>query len=755
MLTQIQEKPEFTKSNPLNLKSQFRRFSICLLSAGVLIPCSLALSAGDSAHRPSSPSHWAFQPIRSSQPLPRPDDWAQNPIDQFIQAKHHQLNLQPVRPASKQILARRVFFDLIGLPPDPSQLASFLQDQSPDGWPRLVDQLLASPRYGERWARHWMDLVRYSDTAGDNADYPIPESRLYRDYIIDSFNQDKPYPQFVKEQLAGDLLPQDSASSHTSSFAEHISATGFLALSRRYATAPFELWHLTLEDSIETTGRAFLGLTLRCARCHDHKYDPVSKEDYYALYGIFASTRYPYAGSEEFQSKKFPRSGFVPLLAPAAAAPRFQSYQQTLRALETEIQQIENSDPLALQIESIKQQEQSAIANPQPVSSSVSTPTTAGQLKSQRETLQKQLAEKLAPLRARLAQLQRPGTPPDLATAYAVWEGAPTNSPLHIRGNPDEPGPVIPRAVPHLPGTPQPNPIPADSSGRLQLADWITHSDHPLTARVMVNRIWQQHFGRGLVATPSNFGLRGDLPSHPELLDFLAARFIASGGSVKSLHRLILTSKTYQLSSEFNSQNAARDPGNRYYWRQQRRRLDAEALRDSMLLISGQLDLSRPASHPFPPIHTWAFTQHSPFKAVYESNHRSVYLMIQRLQRHPYLGLFDCPDANLSADERPQSTVPSQALYFLNNPFPQEQAAHFARKLAGSHPSSHDRVQHGIELAWNRPPSKAEVQQFLQYIARYRAELAHSNPSSEGELIEPWISFARILLSANEFTYVQ
>ncbi len=263
--------------------------------------------------------HWAFRPLGNPTAPPSAQDSPQ-PIDRFLAARLQQESLTPVGPADRAALLRRAYFDLIGLPPEPEEIAHFLDDDSPDALASVVERLLASPRYGERWGRHWLDVVRYADTAGDNADYPVPEARLYRDYVIDAFNSDKPYDEFVREQLAGDLI----ATGHPNEkrrYAERVTATGYLALSRRFATAPYELWHLTLEDTIDTTGRAFLGLTLRCARCHDHKFDPVTQRDYYALYGIFSSTQFPWAGGEEFQSKQTPRQHFAPLLPPPKRNP--------------------------------------------------------------------------------------------------------------------------------------------------------------------------------------------------------------------------------------------------------------------------------------------------------------------------------------------------------------------------------------------------------------------------------------------------
>ena len=354
-----------------------------------------------------------------------------------------------------------------------------------------------------------MDVVRYADTAGDNADYPVPEARKYRDYIIDAFNADMPFDQFICEQIAGDIL----ACQHPSErYAEQVVATGFLALSRRYGTGPYELWHLTLEDTIDTVGRSIMGLTLKCARCHDHKFDPITTEDYYALYGIFASTQFPWAGGEEFTSKKTHRLHFVPTVPDDEAKPVVAAFHARVEQLSAEIETLEKKLP------------------------------SAGE--SQRADVQQRVNE----LRDQLFRVQRAGLPPELPGAYAVREGTPHDVFLQVAGDPSNTRQVVPRdAIKHL--SIAPLAISPGESGRLQLARWLTRSDHPLTPRVIVNRIWQHHFGRGIVATPSNFGKSGALPTHPELLDYLAAEFVAHGWSIKQLHRLILTSQTWQLSS--------------------------------------------------------------------------------------------------------------------------------------------------------------------------------------------------------------
>jgi hypothetical protein len=702
-----------------------------------------------------SQRHWAFQAIGPVTPPPDPTGWAHHPIDRLIMAGLRAQSLHPVRPADRRTLLRRAAYDLTGLPPTPEELADFLGDDRPDAFARVVERLLASPHYGERWGRHWLDVARYADTAGDNADYPIPEIHLYRDYVIDAFNADLPYNQFVQEQLAGDILAGQGPRGR---YAARVAATGFLALSRRYATAPYELWHLTMEDAIETTGAAFLGLTLRCARCHDHKFDPVTTRDYYALYGIFAGTTFPYAGSEEFASMSKDRLHFVSLLPPEEARPRLAAYERKVRELELALRHSEKDGPLARQVAELGQQiagVQKQIAqsekekgNPAPLRARLA------ELTRRRDQGARQQQAEVHHRRGELRQLQKPGVPPDLPGAYAVSEGKPVSVPVQLRGDPQAPGPVAPRGAPAFLCGSRPLRISPGSSGRLELARWLTRPDHPLTARVMANRVWQYHFGKGLVATPNNFGLRGEEPTHPELLDFLAGELVRSGWSVKHLHRLILSSKTYKLSCSHHAANAARDPGNRFLWRADRRRLDAESIRDALLVAGGHLDRSRPGQHPFPPMRDWHWTQHNAFKAVYPSNHRSVYLMTQRLQRHPFLALFDGPDTNLSTERRSSSTVPLQALYLMNNPFVREQAEGLARRLLASAPDGAGRITWACERAWGRPPRPDEVEKGAAYVGRCSLELQQVGTPPERVELEAWTSYARVLLTANEFLYV-
>lgn len=591
--------------------------------------------------------HWAFQPIKSKEPPAVAGNT--HAIDRFIGAKHVDLELSSNGAADRRTLVRRAYFDLVGLPPKPEEVEQFVNDKSTDAWPKLIDKLLASPRYGERWGRYWMDVVRYADTAGDNADYPVPEARLYRDYIIDSFNANKPYDRFLHEQLAGDVLAKSAPEEQRR---EMIIATTYIGLSRRYGTTPFEQHHLILEDTVDTTGRAILGLTMRCARCHDHKFDPTTQEDYYAMYGFFASTKYSFAGSEGHKGQK---------------------------------------DMVAL---------------------------------------------------------------PGGGVAYGAQEGRPHDVALQKLGDPKQPGPFVARGPPKFLQGEESFTFAQTSSGRLEFARWLTESSNPLTARVMVNRIWQHHFGKALVSTPSNFGLNGAEPTHPELLDWLATQFVKKEWSIKAMHREIMTSAAYQRSSAHNQENATKDSDNRWYWRFDRNRLDAEAIRDAMLAVSGDLNLDRPGEHPFPPKSQWRFTQHDPFQQVYPSKHRSVYLMTQRFRRHPFFALFDGPDRNFSTGKRTRSTVPLQALYMMNNPFVREQGTAFAARVAKAASSPRDRVVLAYRLAFQRDPSDIELAKSTKYISDYRSRLEHAKvPAAELD-VASIAGLCKTLITANEFLYV-
>src|SRR6056297_200747 len=500
--------------------------------------------------------HWSFRPLARSGPPrsgPPRTDQASTTLDQFVAAKRREIGVTAAPPAGPAALIRRASFGLTGLPPTPEEVARFASAEATLGRPlamkQLVDELLSRPTYGQRWGRHWMDWVRYADTAGDNSDFPIPQAYLYRNYIIDSINDDVPYDRFLTEQLAGDLLPADSQAERN----RLVIATGYLAMARRFGSLVERYpWHLTIEDTIDNVGRTMLGMTIACARCHDHKFDPISTRDYYGLYGIFASTRYPFPGIELFQTQH----DLVPLIERDLAAAALEPFAGKTRELESKLTKL------------LDQCERQSLENAERAKTS-----TIDEQRKMQDELDRML---LKARRAGQELADHLKSLPEMPMAYAVQDAEPIDASIQIKGEPDRPGAVVPRKFPDVLGGQQlPDDLSSETSGRLQLARWITAEDNPLTARVIVNRVWQRHFGTGLVASTSDFGLRGETPSHPELLDWLAADFIRHGWSLKHLHRTIMTSQAYQLSSRDLPENLAIDPANRWLWKFNRRRLDA------------------------------------------------------------------------------------------------------------------------------------------------------------------------------------
>jgi cytochrome c553 len=632
-----------------------------------------------------SAKHWAFEPLLEVvAPTTKP-----HPVDAFLQAKLQEKGLHAVAPADKRTLIRRATFDLTGLPPTPEEIDAFVREEAPDAFAKLVDRLLASPNYGEKWGRHWLDVVRYADTAGETADYPVPDAWRYRNYVIAAFNRDKPFDQFLREQIAGDILAADAPPER---FAELVTATGYIAIARRFGFDSVADHNHTIDDTIDTLGKSVLGLAIGCARCHDHKYDPISAADYYALYGIFDSTRYPAPGSEK---DKRPHD-MVPLMPAAEYQSRLQPFQEEVKRCEQLTGDAKERDA------AVKQAKQ------------------------------------------RLEQFAR-----SIEKAYAVAEGKPHNVRLHKRGDPASLGDEVPRRFLQFLGD---QPVPPNAgSGRLQLAGWLTDAKNPLTARVIVNRVWQGHFGVGLVKTPNDFGTRGAPPSHSELLDYLARRFMADGWSIKAMHRLLMSSEAYRRSCRVEEGNAKVDHDNTFLWRFNRRRLAAEEIRDALLAVSGDLDESPGQGHPFPEEQKWGFTQHAPFNAVYDHNRRSVYLMTQRIRRHPFLALFDGADTNTSTGDRFATTVPTQALFFLNDPFVHARSARLAERLQ---PLRDDRarLERTYTLLFGRPVEEQEVTKALAFLAAYGREL---NDVKEAERPRAaWAAWLRVLLSSNEFLYV-
>ena len=640
--------------------------------------------------------HWSFQPL-SEVPVPEAGKQGTrgNAIDRFVRSRLQREGLRPSGPAAKRTLIRRLTYDLTGMPATSPEIAAYLGDDSPEAYAAMVERLLASPRYGERWGRHWLDVVRYADTAGDSGDFPVPEAYKYRNYVIDAIQNDKPYDDFVREQIAGDLLEPASESDRW----QKIIATGYLAISRRIGVSPHRLRHITLEDTIDNLGKTFLGLSVQCARCHDHKFDPIPTADYYALYGILDSSVFPHPGAEHLPH----RSNFVYRVGEDQARGVLAAYEKEITAWNDR--------------EREKFREYQSFQN-----MLITTPGRS------RGVVWAELQE----LRAERAIFAR--TEPPLETAYAISEGSPKDAHIHTAGDPKSPGPVVRRGFLQILGAHKVPPGHA-GSGRKLLADWITDPGNPLTARVMANRVWHHHFGRGLVRTTSDFGVRGTPPTHPQLLDYLARYFIDSGWSIKALHRLIVNSQTYRQSSSDIRENSAKDPQNLLLWRFNRRRLDAEQIRDSILAFSGR--------HPFPHRRTYFYRQHEPFEEFFPSNRRSVYLMQPRIQKHPYLDLFDGPDGNLPLSERKVTTTTLQALYLMNSDFLHEQSRAIAERWTARASDPGHFQSHALLTVFGRAPTASDLAAARSYF-----------DAAEGGEDSRRAGFVRAILSSNEFQFV-
>jgi len=660
-------------------------------------------------------SHWSFRPMqRPTPPEIKDPAWARNAVDQFIASRQQEAGLTPANEASRRTLARRVYFDLIGLPPTPAEVEAFVEDKSEDAYEQLIEQLLARPEYGQRWGRHWLDVVRYADTAGDASDYPVPEAYKYRNYVIDAFNRDLPYDEFIRQQIAGDLLPSTDDEDRW----RKVVATGYVTVSRRIGVDPVGLRHITIENTLDNLGKSFLGLTLGCARCHNHKFDPIPTADYYAIYGIFDSSVYPHAGSEHAPYRR----DFVYRVGKKKADEILKPYREQLAPWDKQ--------------ERAKFNEYQALQGMK---------TDPNRKRSDVWAELEVIREKRRPVAEAF---------PPLEIAYALQEGRPHDVQVQKAGDPKKKGERVRRGFLKVLGGPQL----ADNhqgSGRLELAGWIADPENPLTARVMVNRIWHYHFGKGLVTSTSDFGLRGKTPTHPQLLDYLATYFIDNGWSIKEMHRLIMTSRTYRLSSQDVPTSSAVDPQNEFLWRANRQRLSAEQLRDSLLMLGQELDLSSGGRHPFPHHLTYFYRQHEPFNGIYPTQKRSVYLMQQRIQKNPFLDLFDGPDGNEPFAERKATTTTLQALFMMNSEFYHQRADKIAEVvLTGDETTTAARVADAYQTIFARPPLDEEIaraESFLEIVTR---QLADKDVSEEKLEKLAWSAYLRGMISSNEFLFV-
>ncbi len=700
--------------------------------------------------------HWAFQPLKRPDvpnvhevhdvdgPEPRP-----NPIDAFILRKLEEKGLQPASQASRGVLIRRATYDLIGLPPTPEQARAFVNDPSPNAYEKLVDDLLASPHYGEKWGRHWLDVVRYAETNGYERDGDKPHIWRYRDYVIDAFNKDKPYNQFIREQLAGDELPNAGP--------EQIIATGYYRLN---------IWddepadkdqgrYDTLDSLVDTTAQAFLGLTIGCARCHDHKLDPLPQTDYYGFLSFFQGITEQDRGNPNKITRSLmpPEEQFEYDLQVWGRDAKVKKLDADLAAFEKEfISKWNRRDELARVFAGVPEGATPGTA-PTPIEVPDLLEKHGAEIMGAEEFAFYRWTKKKADA---LRGQQFPGK-----WAACVEEIGPEPPETHVllRGNPHVPGDLVKPAFPAIlcstkPEIPAPSKNAKTSGRRRALAEWIASDENPLTARVMVNRIWQHHFGHGIVRTSNNFGLQGDPPTHPELLDWLAAEFIRSGWSVKAMHRLIMTSKAYQMSSAGNEKGLAEDPANDLFWRHDMRRLTAEEIRDSILAVSGNLNLKTGGPSVYPKMLGAVLATSSMPAAVWsasppeEQNRRSVYIHVKRSLLTPLLADYDFADTDSSCPVRFVSTQPLQSLNMLNSEFISEQARQFAGRLRRESPNgAESQIKTGINLVTGREAKSVEIAEGMRLIGEMR-DRNHLSPDQSLE------RFCLLALNLNEFIYL-
>ena len=707
-------------------------------------------------------SHWSFRPlVRPDVPADVDPNEAAHPIDAFILSRLHEAGLSMNPPADRRELMRRVHYDLLGLPPSPEEVEAFAADDSPDAWEQLIERLLESPHYGEHWARYWLDLVRYAESNSYERDNPKPFVWRYRDYVIDAFNNDKPYDQFVREQLAGDELPEETAQS--------IIATGYYRLGL-WDDEPVDrelAFYDGLDDIAATTGQAFLGLTMNCARCHDHKLDPIPQADYYRFIAFFRNIRhYGVRGDDTVLA-----ASVRDISSPEDQA-KFETeraaHEKRVSELRTRIDEIENG---------IREQlvggERDDFQDDRSRSRIIRRHI--GDLISEEDY------DAYSELRREWRELR--DHPPQIAAqALCIKEEGADCPPTFVlaRGMPAAKTDEVQPAFPEVLSPPAPDiQVPADraSTGRrLALANWITSPENPLTARVMANRIWQWHFGRGIVRSSNDFGLQGEAPTHPELLDWLACEFIARGWSIKEMHRLILTSRTYQMSAQGSGDRGqgtvsevtvlsdpspltpdplAIDPQNNLFWRFDPRRLRAEEVRDSILAVNGTLNLDKlygPSVYEvIPPEvlagqsmpgHNWGRSSED------DNRRRSLYIHVKRSLQVPLLAAFDAADTDFTCPVRFATTQPTQALTLLNSDFLQQQAAAFAeyvRDQAGREPR--DQIAFALRQVTQRPPTDAEIDRGIELTESLQSE--HGLDSDQSLKY-----FCLLALNLNEFVYL-
>ncbi len=817
---------------------------------GAVQPASAANWPKNSSTREfteSEKSFWSVQPMKdTAPPQVKNAGWVQSPVDRFVLQKLEAKNLKPAPRADKLTLLRRATFDLTGLPPTENEMRDFLADESPEAFKKVVERLLASPRYGERWGRHWLDVARYADSTGNDEDHRYPYAWKYRDYVIDAFNNDLPYDQFIREQVAGDLLPAKDGGEVNR---RGVIATGFLALGPKAIAQQDKkkMLYDVYDEQVDVTSKAFLGLTVSCARCHNHKFDPILTKDYYSMLGMFASTR-SFTNPESHVSAVLEK----PLVPKAefdrhlAAKKEHQAKEQRVRIAIGEIvdevkdhavvqhsaqladyflaarQVYHDGAPLAdvsrqtnLNEEVLKKwidflkpgAEVRGYLNEWNAASPDKLAVTARgyherfqkrfaewseRVSKWRAEYQKALAEnkalpgkpsfeagddrffndvyfdsgpfavperdqkrfspeqwaQLTKHRQELDQLKK-AAPAEPEMACAIEDGDAVEQKVFIRGDYNSPGEDAPKSFPAILARYDTKPA-FNGSGRLQLAEWLTQPEHPLTARVMANRIWQWHFGEGLVRTPDNFGKTGERPTHPELLDYLARQFVRSGWSIKAMHRLIMLSSAYQMASDNPNIAADADPDNRLLTRFNRRRLSVEEMRDGLLAIDGAIDFTMGGS-----LQAGRGTDGENNQGRLSVNpeklkRRTVYLPLRRANLPTLLNLFDFGDATTTSGKRQLTNVATQALFWLNSEFLTERSLDVAKSLLGAKElSDAARIESAYLRILNRQPAKEEVDQSLKYIEGFKQKFAGEKADQKA-----WQSLCRALMASNDFVYV-
>jgi len=689
----------------------------------------------------SRKQHWSFRPVVAPKiPEPKRSDWAYNEIDRFILAKLEENGLEPSPDADPGVFLRRLSFDLTGLPPSSvigKQSPAIGQSTAPNTDHRTrvtetIDSFLASPSYGQRWARHWLDVVRFAESNGKEANLIYPHAWRYRDYVIDAFDRDLPYDRFLTEQLAGDLL----ATGNDTERARLLIATGFLAMGPKSLAEqnPAQFAADVADEQIDALSRAFLATSLACARCHDHKSDPVTMKDYYALAGIFKSTETRYGTWVDSENNRGGTLIRLPDLS-GQLIPNRSITKKEVDDLHAKLAQLEADEKAG------RERVEKARAEGRDLQLDFNEML--------REALR--ILWTRGPVVGKLETVDENGNA--LPLAMGVLEAASRiDSPRYERGELAHPAEIVPRAVPTLFGLASEGAVPADTSGRLELAKWITDPGHPLTARVMVNRVWTHLFGAGLVETVDDFGRTGAAPSHPELLDYLASRFVAEGWSVKALIREIVSSRTYQQASTWREEAFLKDPDNRLLWRQSKRRLDAESIRDAMLAASGELDLSpRPGSLVADlEVQSAAMI---PFNKIIPedldgSTHRSVYLPVMRDQLPDVLRQFDFAEPSLVTGKRDSTNVPPQALYLMNSDFVRARAAALAKRVMKVQEEA--RIGEAYQLCLNRAADEEELMLMQKFLAAPIPE----GVSAENELEKRWQDLCQALLASADFRMI-